>query len=43
MTPAITTRLLTKRYNDLTALDSFDLSVEHGSIFGLLGPNGRPP
>jgi ABC-2 type transport system ATP-binding protein len=40
MTPAITTRLLTKRYNDLTALDSFDLSVERGSIFGLLGPNG---
>jgi ABC-2 type transport system ATP-binding protein len=40
MPTAIATRSLTKRYNDLTALDSFDLEVEQGSIFGLLGPNG---
>ncbi|NTV49773.1 MAG: ATP-binding cassette domain-containing protein [Geobacteraceae bacterium] len=39
-TAAIVTRSLTKSYGELTALDSFDLEVEHGSIFGLLGPNG---
>ena len=37
---AIITRSLTKSYGELTALDSFDLEVEQGSIFGLLGPNG---
>src|SRR5208283_3116406 len=37
---AITTHGLSKRYGDLTALDSFDLEVAQGSIFGLLGPNG---
>ena len=37
---AIITRSLTKSYGNLTALDSFDLEVEQGSIFGLLGPNG---
>lgn len=31
---------LVKRYGDLVALDHFDLSVEDGEIFGLLGPNG---
>ena len=40
MTAAIIARSLTKTYGDLTALDSFDLEVEQGSIFGLLGPNG---
>jgi ABC-2 type transport system ATP-binding protein len=40
MSAAITTHSLTKRYGDLTALDSFDLEVVQGSIFGLLGPNG---
>jgi ABC-2 type transport system ATP-binding protein len=40
MPAAITTHSLTKRYGDLTALDSFDLEVARGSIFGLLGPNG---
>ncbi len=39
-TAAIVTRSLTKSYGELTALDSFDLEVEQGSIFGLLGPNG---
>ena len=38
--PSIVTRSLTKSYGALTALDSFDLSVEQGTIFGLLGPNG---
>jgi ABC-2 type transport system ATP-binding protein len=37
---AIVTRSLTKSYGELTALDSFDLEVGQGSIFGLLGPNG---
>ena len=31
---------LTKRYGSLTALDHFDLDVQKGEIFGLLGPNG---
>lgn len=37
---AITIKSLTKSYGGLTALDSFDLEVAQGSIFGLLGPNG---
>ena len=40
VTPAIITRLLSKRYGPLTALDSFELEVQRGAIFGLLGPNG---
>lgn len=31
---------LVKRYNDLIALDHFNLEVKDGEIFGLLGPNG---
>jgi ABC-2 type transport system ATP-binding protein len=31
---------LTKRYKELTALDCFNLDIEAGEIFGLLGPNG---
>lgn len=31
---------LVKRYNDLVALDHFNLEVKEGEIFGLLGPNG---
>lgn len=31
---------LVKRYDDLIALDHFDLHVAQGEIFGLLGPNG---
>lgn len=31
---------LVKRYGDLIALDHFNLQVETGEIFGLLGPNG---
>jgi ABC-2 type transport system ATP-binding protein len=31
---------LVKRYGDLIALDHFDLNVEEGEVFGLLGPNG---
>ncbi len=39
-TAAIIARSLTKQYAALTALNSFDLEVAQGSIFGLLGPNG---
>lgn len=31
---------LVKRYSDLIALDHFNLEVNEGEIFGLLGPNG---
>jgi ABC-2 type transport system ATP-binding protein len=31
---------LVKRYGDLVALDHFNLEVEAGEVFGLLGPNG---
>ncbi|PKM77172.1 MAG: ABC transporter ATP-binding protein [Firmicutes bacterium HGW-Firmicutes-15] len=31
---------LVKRYGDLIALDHFNLQVNEGEIFGLLGPNG---
>ncbi|CCQ32676.1 ABC transporter related protein [Halorhabdus tiamatea SARL4B] len=37
---AIETAGLTKRYGELTALDDLSLTVESGSLFGLLGPNG---
>jgi ABC-2 type transport system ATP-binding protein len=40
MPSAISIHSLTKRYGDLIALDSYDLEVEQGAIFGLLGPNG---
>lgn len=31
---------LTKRYDDLVAVDHLNLCIEEGEIFGLLGPNG---
>lgn len=31
---------LVKRYRELVALDHFNLQIEEGEIFGLLGPNG---
>jgi len=40
MTAAIRTTGLTKVYGQKPALDSVDLVVEEGSIFGFLGPNG---
>lgn len=36
----ITTKNLTKRFNDFTAVDNISLSVKKGEIFGFLGPNG---
>jgi ABC-2 type transport system ATP-binding protein len=38
--PAILANNLTKRFGDFTAVDGIDFSVQHGEIFGLLGPNG---
>ena len=38
---AITTRGLTKRYGQrILALDSLDLTVRRGEVYGLIGPNG---
>ncbi len=31
---------LTKKFGDLKALDSVDIEVAHGEIFGFIGPNG---
>jgi ABC-2 type transport system ATP-binding protein len=36
----ITLRSLTKRYGPFTAVDSIDLEVAKGELFGFLGPNG---
>jgi ABC-2 type transport system ATP-binding protein len=36
----IETKALTKRYDEITAVDGIDLNIEKGEIFGLLGPNG---
>ncbi|TDD70027.1 ABC transporter ATP-binding protein [Jiangella aurantiaca] len=38
--PLIEIRQLTKRFGELTAVDSLDLTVRAGEIYGLLGPNG---
>ena len=37
---AIESRGLTKRFDDLTAVDRLDLHVPRGQIYGFLGPNG---
>ena len=38
--PAIQTENLTKKFGEMTAVDNVNLRVEHGEIFGFLGPNG---
>ncbi|MCJ0619867.1 ABC transporter ATP-binding protein [Haloarcula hispanica] len=38
--PAIVTEGLTKRYSGVSAIESLDLTVPRGSVFGFLGPNG---
>jgi oleandomycin transport system ATP-binding protein len=40
MTNAIQAEGLTKRFGQITAVDSVDLEVKQGTVFGLLGPNG---
>ncbi|MDP2908961.1 MAG: ATP-binding cassette domain-containing protein, partial [Nanoarchaeota archaeon] len=37
---AIKVERLTKKFEDLTAVDHITFSVKEGEIFGLLGPNG---
>jgi len=37
---AVELRSVAKRYADIVAVDSMDLDVRRGEIFGLLGPNG---
>lgn len=37
---SIVTKALTKRFGALTAVDGLDLSVERGTIYGLVGPDG---
>jgi ABC-2 type transport system ATP-binding protein len=37
---AIETSDLTRKFNSLVAVDSLNISVEQGEVFGLLGPNG---
>jgi len=39
-TPAISTRGLTRRFGDFTAVDDITFSVAAGQFFGFLGPNG---
>ncbi|MGN0348826.1 MAG: ATP-binding cassette domain-containing protein [Roseburia sp.] len=39
-TPIVRVENLVKRYKELVALDHFNLVIEEGEIFGLLGPNG---
>jgi ABC-2 type transport system ATP-binding protein len=37
---AISTHDLTRRYDDVVAVDDIDLDVGRGEVFGLVGPNG---
>lgn len=40
MNPALEVRNLTKRYNEILAVNDLSFEVQEGEIFGLLGPNG---
>ena len=37
---AIRTENLTRRFGDFTAVSDVNITVEHGEVFGFLGPNG---
>ena len=39
-TPLVRTHELTKRYDDVVAVDALSFEVRRGEIYGLLGPNG---
>ncbi|MCK4928124.1 MAG: ATP-binding cassette domain-containing protein [Methanosarcinales archaeon] len=39
-TPAIETFDITRKFDDLVAVDKISLKIEQGELFGLLGPNG---
>lgn len=38
--PVVKVENLVKRYKELVALDHFNLEIQEGEVFGLLGPNG---
>jgi ABC-2 type transport system ATP-binding protein len=38
--PAILADGLSKRYEDVVAVDGLDLSIDRGTVYGFLGPNG---
>ena len=38
--PIIETKKLTKKFEKMTAVDTLNLQINEGEIFGLLGPNG---
>lgn len=38
--PAVATSDITKQYRETLALDSVSISVQRGSVYGLVGPNG---
>jgi ABC-2 type transport system ATP-binding protein len=38
--PVVDAREVTIRFGRLTAVDGVSLGVDHGEVFGLLGPNG---
>jgi lipooligosaccharide transport system ATP-binding protein len=38
--PLVTASGLTKKFEDFTAVDNIDFSIEKGEVFGFLGPNG---
>src|SRR4051812_49862737 len=40
MTALLRCTALTRRFGGVVALDGLDLSVEEGSVMGLIGPNG---
>jgi branched-chain amino acid transport system ATP-binding protein len=40
VTAMLETSGLTMRFGGLTAVDSFDLSIPRGALYGLIGPNG---
>ncbi|MEN6442981.1 MAG: ATP-binding cassette domain-containing protein [Methanoregula sp.] len=40
MTVALHIQNLTRRFNDLVAVDNISFDIDKGEIFGLLGPNG---
>lgn len=38
--PAIELRGVTKKFDDITAVENLDLEIGEGEVFGFLGPNG---
>ena len=38
--PAVELKQVTKRYNEILAVNNIDLTIDQGEIFALLGPNG---